>query len=102
MYLESMVILCVLSIIILGLISRMSFNLLNAVGLFLSLLILVYNAIFIILYNKISNFQIFETYSWLMITKTLNWGDLIFTVDGISIFFITLSVLLIPICILMS
>ena len=63
MYLESMVILCLLSIIILGLISRMSFNLLNAVGLFLSLLILVYNAMFIILYNKISNFQIFETYS---------------------------------------
>lgn len=102
MYIESMIILCLLSIIILSLISRISFNLLNVIGLSLSLVILTYNSIFILFYNKINNFQIFKNYSWLMITETLNWGDLIFTVDGISVFFITLSVLLIPICILMS
>lgn len=102
MYLETMVILCIASIIILSLIPRVSFNLLNSTGLLLSLIILISNSLFILFYNKITNFQIFESYSWLMLTNVLNWGDVIITVDGISIFFITLSVILIPICIMMS
>lgn len=102
MYLEIMIILCIITIIIISFIPRISFNLLNSIGLIMSLIILIFNSIFILLYNKITNFQIFENYSWLMLTKTLNWGDLIITVDGISIFLITLSILLIPICIIMS
>ena len=48
------------------------------------------------------NFQIFNNYLWLIKPTNLNWGDILVTVDGISLFFISLSVLLIPVCILMS
>lgn len=71
-------------------------------SLLMSLVLLIYNGIFILTYNKYINFQLFESYYWLMLSNTLNWGDILIAVDGISIFFITLSVLLIPICIIMS
>ena len=93
---------CIISILVIACIPRVSFNLLNSVGLLLSLIILIFNSLFLLLYNKLVNFQIINSYSWLMLNKVLNWGDIILTVDGISIFFITLSIMLIPICLIMS
>ena len=102
MYLEILIILCFLAIINLLLTSRLSLNDLNLISLMWSLIILIFNSLFLIIYNKNQNFQIYENYNWLLGSKILNWGDIIITVDGISLFFITLSILLIPICIMMS
>ena len=75
---------------------------LNKVSLFWSLLILLINSFLLVIFCKNSNFQIFNKYLWITKPYILNWGNILITVDGISVFFITLSVLLIPICILMS
>lgn len=97
-----MILLILLSIVHIISISRNSIDKLNNVSLSWSLIILVWNSIFIIFFNKYNNFQMLNKYSWLLDSLTLNWGNILLTVDGISIFFITLSVLLIPICIMMS
>lgn len=102
MYIEIMFILCLLSIVSLIFIPRLSFNRLNIISLIWSLIILLFNSLFLILYSKENNFQIYESYDWLLQSKVLDWGNIIITVDGISVFFITLSILLIPICIMMS
>lgn len=83
-------------------IPRVSHDLLNKTGLMWSIIILILNSLFLIVYSKNQNFQVFNDYSWLIKPTVLNWGNLLITVDGISLFFITLSILLIPICILMS
>ena len=44
----------------------------------------------------------FNKYLWIKEPYILSWGNILVTIDGISVFFITLSILLIPICILMS
>ena len=62
----------------------------------------MYNSIFLLGYNKTNNFQMLESSQWLSNASLLNWGDVLIAVDGVSVFFITLSVLLIPICLLMS
>nr|WKK50057.1 NADH dehydrogenase subunit 4 [Eirene ceylonensis] len=102
MYIEIMFVLCLLSILNLLFIPRLSFNRLNIISLIWSLIILLFNSLFLILYSKGNNFQIYESYDWLIESKVLDWGNIIITVDGISVFFITLSILLIPICIMMS
>jgi len=83
-------------------VSRVSNMRLNIISLSWSLTLLLYNSIFLLVYNKFNNFQLYEDFDWVLDSSILNWGNLIITVDGISIFFITLSVLLIPICIMMS
>nr|QXT43861.1 NADH dehydrogenase subunit 4 [Craspedacusta sowerbii] len=48
-------------------------------------------------------FSFHTSIEWLTLHQVkLNWGPLIFAIDGISIFFIGLTILLIPICILVS
>lgn len=102
MYIEILLLVTFISIINLIFISRSSNDSLNKIALFWSIIILILNSFFVIVYTKSINFQIFNDYSWLMKPSNLNWGDILITVDGISLFFISLSVLLIPICILMS
>lgn len=102
MYLEIMIFICIISILVICSIPRVHLSRLNAISLLLSLILLIYNSVFILTYNKFVNFQIFDNSSWLMLSNVLNWGDIVIAVDGISIFFITLSILLIPICIIMS
>ena len=102
MFIEILVILIIISILHLSFLNRSSINTLNNVSLFWSLFILIYSSFFILFYNKNNNFQVYESYDWLMTTKILNWGNILITVDGISLFFIILSILLLPICILMS
>ena len=53
-------------------------------------------------FHKSNIFQDYLHIYWLNKSLSLNWGDVLLTVDGLSVFFISLSILLIPICILMS
>ena len=102
MYIEILFILTILTIFNLLFLSRESSRSLNKVGLLWSIVLLIYNGFFIIIYSKNNNFQVFNDYNWLIQSSNLNWGNILIAVDGISLFFITLSILLIPICILMS
>lgn len=97
-----MILLIIISIIHIISTPRNSINKLNSISLSWSLIILIYNSIFLIVYSKNFNFQIYNDYSWLLNSSILNWGDILLTVDGISIFFMTLSIILIPICLIMS
>lgn len=102
MYIKLLLVLALLPILHLIFTSRLSLGKLNNIGLFWSLVILTYNSLFLLVYNKTFSFQIYQNFDWVLNSSVLNWGNLIVTVDGISIFFITLSILLIPICIIMS
>lgn len=102
MFIEILLLLTLLPILHLIFSNRSSSIKLNNIALSWSLLILLYNSFFILFYNKNHNFQIYQNYDWLINPKVLNWGNIMITVDGISLFFITLSILLIPICIIMS
>ena len=102
MYIEILFILTILTIFNLLFLSRESSKSLNKISLLWSIVLLIYNGFFIIIYSKNNNFQVFNDYNWLIQSSNLNWGNILVTVDGISLFFITLSILLIPICILMS
>nr|AMK01491.1 NADH dehydrogenase subunit 4 [Mitrocomella polydiademata] len=102
MYLKVLLIISILPIIHLIISSRVSLNKLNNISLFWSLIILFYNSLFLLVFNKLTNFQYHEQFNWMLDSSILNWGNLIITVDGISLFFIALSILLIPICIMMS
>ena len=102
MYLEILVFLCIIAILNLVNINRTSQKSLNKTALLWSIIMLIINSVFLIIYTKQQSFQIFNDYSWSVKCLILDWGDIVITVDGISVFFITLSILLIPICILMS
>ena len=73
------------------------------IGLFWSLIILIYFIQTWIKYSFYFDFQYQTILPWLLnSTIALLWGNLTFTYDGISLFFIGLSIILIPICILIS
>ena len=101
MYLKGLIFFCIFSLIHLILLGRFSRKL-NSVALFWSILILIYNNIFLLLFNKTQNFQVYYSLDWIYKASSINWGDILITVDGISVFFISLSIILIPICIMMS
>jgi len=82
--------------------SRIKINKLKNTGLIWSLIILVYFNYITILYQKKHQFQLSYFINWIEQSLNLNWGSIIISVDGISLFFIGLSVILIPICIIMS
>lgn len=82
--------------------SRINKIKLESVSLTWSLIILAYYNLFVCLYYKKINFQFLTELEWINKSIGLNWGKIILSVDGISIFFIGLSTLLIPICILIS
>ena len=67
-----------------------------------SLIITIYFNYIIILYQKSNHFQLTSSIYWINESISLNWGNIIMSIDGISIFFIGLSIILIPICIIMS
>jgi len=102
MYIIILLIIPLLTIINIIFINRKNKNIFN-ISLFWSLILLLYFIIFFILNIKLSNFQFSIYINWLLInTILINWNNLIFSVDGLSIFFIGLSILLIPICIIIS
>nr|BAR91061.1 NADH dehydrogenase subunit 4 [Hydra vulgaris] len=102
MYLIFLLLIPFLSIINILLVQRNNKNIFN-ISLFWSLILLFYFILFFILNHKILNFQFNLNFSWLLINSIfINWNNFILSVDGLSIFFIGLSILLIPICILIS
>ena len=97
MYIIILFLIPLLAITNLILINKNSKNIFN-ISLLWSLLLLLYFMIFFILDSKFLNFQFSLKINWLII----NWNNLIFSIDGISLFFIWLSIILIPICIIVS
>lgn len=97
MYITILFLIPLLAITNLILINKNSKNIFN-ISLLWSLLLLLYFMIFFILDSKFLNFQFSLKINWLII----NWNNLIFSIDGISLFFIWLSIILIPICIIVS
>ena len=92
-----------LAIINLLLISKAKEDYLNKVALLWSLSQFLVFSLFLIDYQNLFNFQFTYILSWIHKGGLFSsWGSTIFVIDGISLFFIGLSILLIPICILIS
>nr|CUS58573.1 TPA: NADH dehydrogenase subunit 4 [Hydractinia symbiolongicarpus] len=103
MYLEILIITSIIAFINIISIPRINVNSLKKVSLFWSLILCVQFCLILIFYNGLYNFQFSNSLIWFKSTNlTINWGLLIFSIDGISLFFIGLSIILIPICIIMS
>ena len=102
MYLTILIIITLISLINIVVIPKANEEKIKKISLFWSLIILLYFNIVIIIFEKKNSFQISTNFKWIEILYKLNWGNLYLSIDGISIFFIWLSILLIPICILIS
>lgn len=72
MYIEILILLTVLSIFHISVTQRNSINSLNEIGLSWSIIILIFNSLFILLYSKQYNFQMFNSYMWLMHSSLLS------------------------------
>ena len=103
MYLATLIFLPLIAIVNLILTPRFNSKSLNKIGVFWSILILFLFILIVILHNENLEFQYNNIWDWFYLKNTgVNWGSLIFSIDGVSIFFIGLSILLMPICIIMS
>lgn len=96
------IILPILAIIHITFLSRNNSSTLNRIALNWSLIVLCYFNYLLIVFNKKNQFQFTINSEWINKSLNLSWGDIVLSVDGISIFFLGLSVILIPICIIMS
>ena len=103
MYVSYLFIIPVLGALNVILINKENLNLCRKTGLFWAMLALIY---FILLLNGFyleSTLHMYTQSNWLsQYLIKINWGPLIFSLDGISIYFIGLTILLIPTCILIS
>nr|BAR90925.1 NADH dehydrogenase subunit 4 [Hydra vulgaris]BAR90932.1 NADH dehydrogenase subunit 4 [Hydra vulgaris] len=102
MYIIFLLLIPFLSILNILFLKRNSSNIFN-ISLSWSLILLLYYIVFFVLNYRIFNFQFSIDFNWLLVNSIfINWNNFTLSVDGISIFFIGLSILLIPICILIS
>lgn len=84
-------------------ISRKNKEKLDNISLIWSLIQMLIFSIFYLIYYKRYEFQFISYTKWLNDQNSIfSWGNVIFSCDGLSLFFIGLSVLLLPICILIS
>lgn len=102
MYIVILIIITLITILDLILTSRKDNYNLKRKSLYWSLFIAVYFNAIVVLFKEKEGFQLNFLLDWININSNLNWGDLYLSIDGISIFFIELSILLVPICITMS
>lgn len=102
MYIKLLFLLPFIAILRISSIERLDTNKLKKVSLFWSILIFLYFILIVMIYNQNVNFQVNQLFSWFITEGSLNWGWIVFALDGVSLFFIGLSIILIPICILMS
>ncbi len=103
MLLVSLFIIPLIAIIHLLVSDRLNHKKLNKIALFWSLIELIIFSVFLIIFSNSNEYQFNLSLNWLNPLFTdIYWGKVLFNYDGISIFFMGLSVLLIPICILMS
>nr|AER54648.1 NADH dehydrogenase subunit 4 [Pennaria disticha] len=93
-----------ISILNLILINRNNIKKLYFSSLFWSIFqILIYSIFYINDFNNFTLFQYNLNFNWLINNNSqINWGNLLFMIDGISLIFIGLSIILIPICIIIS
>lgn len=102
MYIKVLLFLIFIAIVHLFISPRSNNQKLNIIALIWSIIILILNSGILLLYNRSNNFQIFNENYWLIEASNLNWGNILLTIDGLSLFFISLSILLVPICLIMS
>ena len=95
-------ILITLAICHLIVIPRFNLRKLETISLRWSLIILIYYSLFILFFILRNDFQFTYNINWMFKSSNLNWGQIVLSIDGLSIFFIGLSILLIPICIIIS
>lgn len=100
---EILIILPFLAIINIILINRFNTSKIEKTSIFWSLVIFIYFLFLVLVYNEFINFQFTYLFNWFNKNNfSINWGVIKFSMDGISFFFIGLSMILIPICLLMS
>ncbi len=93
----------IISIIHLSLINRSNIKKIKRISLFWSIFIFYIYILLILLFSEFSQFQFSLNLDWTKnYSSYINWGKIIFSIDGISLFFIGLSIILIPICLLVS
>ena len=103
MYLTILICLPLIAIISLIITPRFNLKLLNKLSIFWSIIIFLFFICIVLTFNENLEFQYNNIWNWFNLKGVnINWGILIFSLDGVSIFFIGLSILLIPICIIMS
>lgn len=103
MYLIILITIPVIGLIHLALLPKWAKKSLEQTSLFWSLVTFIWFCYLIYVTPNWPSFHHIQKWDWLNSNEiSLSWGNLIFGVDGISIFLIGLSILLIPICIIMS
>ena len=102
MYIIILLLLSLLGLINILLTSRLEVNKLKNKALSWSLIILIYFFVILNIFQEKTQFQFNLNSNWLYDLSNLNWGDIYISIDGLSLFFIGLSILLVPICIIMS
>lgn len=103
MYLKILLFLPLLAIINILIVNRFNLEKLEKTALTWSIIILIYFSILVLLYDETKNFQFTLNFNWFsQPNNLLDWGKVEFSIDGLSIFFIGLSIILIPISILIS
>lgn len=96
------VILLILSISHLISIDRKNYDKLKLYSLFWAFIPLISFNFYIIFYNNMESFQFINEINWLVTPSYLSWNNFILGIDSISIFFIELTLILIPICLIIS
>lgn len=92
-----------LGLIHLGITPKWARRRLEQIALFWSLLTLCWFCVMLYAVPVGPQFYFAQTWNWLPSAHTsLHWGSLLFAVDGLSLYLVGLSILLTPICILMS
>lgn len=97
-----LILILIISIINISIIPRQNINKIKKTSLFYSIILLIYYSFIFINFKLKNQFQISWTINWISKSDNLNWSNITFSMDGISFIFIGLSILLIPICILIS
>nr|YP_009300658.1 NADH dehydrogenase subunit 4 [Turritopsis dohrnii]ALK27159.1 NADH dehydrogenase subunit 4 [Turritopsis dohrnii] len=103
MFLKMILILPILAIFHLLFINKNNKRSLETISLFWSFIIFINFIVLVIVYNEKSQFQYSLWLDWFnSSTFGLNWGLVALSIDGISIWFLGLTIILIPICLIMS
>lgn len=103
MYLISLVLIITLSIIHIGLISRNDVIKLKRISLTWSIISLIYFTLVLLFCSDSSCFQYSTHVNWFTNNPSnMFWGGIPFCIDGLSMFLLGLSILLIPLCLLVS
>ena len=102
MYIIYLYILLLLPILQIIFINRNKYNLIKNLSLFWYFFFLIIYSVIWIFYDPNNQFQFLFKISWIKLNFIFTWSDLLLGVDALSLFFIGLSFILMPICVLIS